>query len=334
MRLRSGKTISMTSNTAQNQTSSTQNVTTSETRVTQPMTRVETVTNTAGPTAPAVSETIIPTTGPEVVHTPSPFKTLSQVVSTPTPPVFGTQASTSSRPPPVTQMQIPSYSREYSFGMPASVMAGIGRHPPLHTDNAVAVSSPLNPYQASGSTVHSNFRQNQPQASFGFNQNTLLPPITTNSVQVLRQTMDESNHEMVNTLTKQIGDVFNHLINNTNNYYQLLAQQMGRIAEFFGTPPPPNYTIPQIHPLVNQPNVGVQSQGIRINEPEQSQIVHQPIQQVTQPLGEGVVVRNNPPVVMVQRHEDPDQVVRRVQQQNFGGQNYIAQIVENILVQN
>ena len=196
MRLRSGKTISMTSNTAQNQTSSTQNVTTSENRVTPPNTRVETVTNSAGPTAPAVNETVIPTTGQEVVQTPPPFTTLSQVVSTPTPPIFGTQASTSSRPLSIPQMQVPSYSREYSFGMPASLMAGIGTYPAIYTDNVVAVSSPLNPYQASGSDVHSNFRHNQPQAIFGFNQNTLLPPITTNSVQVLRQTMDESNHEM------------------------------------------------------------------------------------------------------------------------------------------
>src|ERR1044072_883338 len=125
MRLRSGKTISMTSNTAHNQTSSTQNVTNSETMVTQPMTRVETVSNTAELTAPAVSETMIPTTGPEVAHTPPPFTTSSQVVSTPIPPVFGTQASTSSRPLSIPQMHIPSYSREYSLGMPASLMAGI-----------------------------------------------------------------------------------------------------------------------------------------------------------------------------------------------------------------
>ena len=37
---------------------------------------------------------------------------------------------------------------------------------------------------------------------------------------------------------------------------------------------------------------------------------------------------------MVQRNEDPNQVVRRVQQQNFRGKNNIAQIVENILAQN
>src|ERR1044072_578233 len=128
--------------------------------------------------------------------------------------------------------------------MPASLMAGIGTHPAVYTDNVVAVHSPFNPYQESGSAVHSNFRQNQPLADFGFNQNAVLPPITTNSVQVLRQTMDESNHEMVNTLTRQIGDVFNHLINNTNNTYQLLAQQMRRIAQLSGPPTPPNHPIP------------------------------------------------------------------------------------------
>src|ERR1044072_874959 len=218
--------------------------------------------------------------------------------------------------------------------MPASLMAGIGTHPSVYTDNVVAVHSPFNPYQGSGSAVHSNFRQNQPQGGFGFNQNALLPPITTNSFQVLRQTMDESNHEMVNTLTRQIGDVFNPLINNTNNTYQLLAQQMGRIAEFFGTPPPPNHIIPQIRHVVVQPNTGFQNQGVLINEPEQPQIVQQPVQQAAPPLVEGNAGRNNPPVIMVQRHEDPDQVFRRVQQQNFGGQNNIAQIVENILVQN
>src|ERR1044072_8742480 len=182
MRLRSGKTISMTSNTAQNQTSSTQNVTNSEPLVTQPLTRVETVTNMAGSTAPAVSETRVPTTGPEVVQTTPSFATLSQVVSTPTQPVFGTQALTSSRPSFLSQMPLPSYSREYTLGMPASLMAGICTHPPLYTDSAVAVSSPFNPYQGSGSAVNSNFRQNQPQASFGFNQNALLPPILFKSL--------------------------------------------------------------------------------------------------------------------------------------------------------
>lgn len=38
--------------------------------------------------------------------------------------------------------------------------------------------------------------------------------------------MDESNHDMVNMLTQQIGTVFNPLIQNTNHSYQQLAHQM------------------------------------------------------------------------------------------------------------
>ena len=50
---------------------------------------------------------------------------------------------------------------------------------------------------------------------------------------LLRQQMDESNHEMVNLLTQQIGTVFNSLIRDTNQSYQALTTQMGRIADFF-----------------------------------------------------------------------------------------------------
>src|ERR1044072_8177699 len=133
--------------------------------------------------------------------------------------------------------------------------------------------------------------------------------------------MDESNHEMVNTLTRQIGDVFNPLITNTNKSYQLLAQQMGRIAEFFGTPPPPNHTIPQIRPVVVQPNAGFLNQGVLINDPvQQPQIVQQPVQQVAPPLVEGNAGPNNPPVIMVQRHEDPDQVVSQPGSRRDGAQ--------------
>lgn len=62
--------------------------------------------------------------------------------------------------------------------------------------------------------------------------------------------MDQSNHEMVNMFTHQIGIVFNLLIQNTNHSYQQLAHQMGRIADLFGAPQAlvqqvPNNQIPQ-----------------------------------------------------------------------------------------
>ncbi|KAK2422326.1 hypothetical protein QL285_032868 [Trifolium repens] len=71
-------------------------------------------------------------------------------------------------------------------------------------------------------------------------------PLTTASVLSLRQQMDESNHDMVNLLTQQIGTVFNPMIQNTNDSFQMLVYQMSQIADFFGTP------APQTQPRINQ----------------------------------------------------------------------------------
>lgn len=48
--------------------------------------------------------------------------------------------------------------------------------------------------------------------------------------------MDDGNLKLVNTLTQQMGTIFNPLITNTNQTYELLENQMGRIADLFGTP--------------------------------------------------------------------------------------------------
>jgi len=75
--------------------------------------------------------------------------------------------------------------------------------------------------------------------------------------------MAESNHDMVNLLTQQIGIVFSPLIQDTNNSYQALSTQMERIANFFGTRPAPNTPAPQnqnVWPVeipVERPNNGV-----------------------------------------------------------------------------
>ena len=98
MRLRSGRIISTSSHTTQNQTSYVQNVTSSETRATQAMTGPETVTTTIGVTSPAVSEATIPTTGQEGVYVPPFTNSSQQLVNTPTASMFGTQLSMSTRP--------------------------------------------------------------------------------------------------------------------------------------------------------------------------------------------------------------------------------------------
>lgn len=51
-------------------------------------------------------------------------------------------------------------------------------------------------------------------------------------------------------------------------------------------------------------------------------------------LVEGNTCQNGIEVVMVHKNQDIDQLVRNVQQNNFGGQNNITNIVEQILAQN
>ena len=57
--------------------------------------------------------------------------------------------------------------------------------------------------------------------------------------------MEDSNHEMVNQVTQQIGTIINPLIRDANNSYQALSVQMERIANFFGAPPVRNTPVPQ-----------------------------------------------------------------------------------------
>ncbi|PNX89261.1 hypothetical protein L195_g045379, partial [Trifolium pratense] len=153
-------------------------------------------------------------------------------------------------------------------------------------------------------------------------------PLTTASVLSLRQQMDESNHEIVNLLTQQIGTVFNPLIQNTNESYQMLAFQMSRIADFLGTPPPP----PRVNPVTPQVILPAMSAT-----PVQQRPTYVPNETVPNPTPTPVVqeetyypyevnqnpqvvnqnppvfnpnpqvVHQNPPVVMVRRNQDADE---------------------------
>jgi hypothetical protein len=60
---------------------------------------------------------------------------------------------------------------------------------------------------------------------------------------------------MVNILTQKVGLVFNPLIQNTNQSYQALATQIGRITYFFASPQPVHQQIPQIQyiPQIQNP---------------------------------------------------------------------------------
>ncbi|KAK2456608.1 hypothetical protein QL285_003958 [Trifolium repens] len=142
--------------------------------------------------------------------------------------VNGGGVSSSTFSLPFSQYMAQGTSRNYPYGMPTSMMQGLQTSASLFTESAPGVFVPNNQIISGSATRNVN------------------PSLTNAALNALRQQMDESNHDMVNMLTQQIGTVFNPLIQNTNQSYQLLANQMGRIADFFGAPQIPNQQVPQI----------------------------------------------------------------------------------------
>jgi len=112
-----------------------------------------------------------------------------------------------------------NFSKDQPYGMPTSMMKNSYNDPAL-TEHANPFT-PLNTHSPS---------------SFSVSGRNAPPALTTKSMMMFSQQMDERNHEMVNLLTQQIGTVFNYLIQNTNQGYQALATQMGRILDFFAPP--------------------------------------------------------------------------------------------------
>lgn len=98
----------------------------------------------------------------------------------------------------------------------------------IFANNDVNSYSPL---LASGSAIGNPDRTIQHQLGMGFGS-PAMPTFTTNFVMVLRQQMDEGNHDMVNMLTQQMDTIFNPLIQNMNQSYHELETQMNRITEF------------------------------------------------------------------------------------------------------
>jgi len=157
-----------------------------------------------------------------------------------------------------------------------------------------------------------------PSSSSIFGRNT-LSSFTIDSMNLLRRQIDESNHEMVNLLTQQISTMINPLIRDTNRSYQALTTQMGRIVDFFAPLQPVYQPIPHIQ---NQ-------QPLWLMEP-----VVQRKQPMPQPQPVEPVIQGQPKIILVDRNNNADEVVRNVQRQNIGAYNNIANLVENIMAQN
>ncbi|KAK2428816.1 hypothetical protein QL285_027304 [Trifolium repens] len=212
-------------------------------------------------------------------------------------------------------------SRNYPYGMPTTMMQGLQTSASLFTETAPGVYVPNNPEIFDSAT-----RNN-------------TPTLTNIPLAAMRQQMDDSNHDMVNMLTQQIGTVFNPLIQNTNQSYQLLANQMGRIADFFGAPQVPNQQVPQIQNVVplqiaQAPNNVIVPAANPVNQVLQHVPVVEPQAQPQAQPQAIPQVEPNPGIVLVNRNQNADDVVRNVQNNNLAGQNNIANLVETILAQN
>jgi hypothetical protein len=193
--------------------------------------------------------------------------------------------------------------RSRPYGMPSSLMQG------LHTNPSTFSES-----------LHASMPQIfDPGVSVPYR--TPQPSLTTAFLAALRQQMDEANHEMVNLVTQQMGAVINPLIRDTNNSYQALSIQMERMANFFGVPPVRNVPVAQNANVRPTKNLAEE----QINHVPENQA------QMAQPQ-----IREEPvrvPIV-VNRHQDADQVVMQGSRNNYEGHNNIANVVETLLAQN
>lgn len=119
--------------------------------------------------------------------------------------------------------------------MSPMMMAFLQTGTSTYVENAMATTSPYNLHSASTSTMNNPSRMSPPPGGLGYVPQETLTRNMTHLMSMGHQ-MDESNHNMVNMLTQQIHMVFNPLIQNNNQSCELLANQMGRIHDFFGSP--------------------------------------------------------------------------------------------------
>jgi len=195
--------------------------------------------------------------------------------------------------------------RSVPYGMPSSLMQGLHMNPSTFSESLnVSMPQLFDP----GVSVLTR----TPQQS-----------LTNASLVALRQQMEDSNHEMANQVTQQIGTIINPLIRDTNNSYQALSAQMEQIANFFGAPPARNILVPQ-----NQDAREIEIPAEREDNQMPRNVAQQ---QVVQP--QALEEPERIPI-MVNRHQDADQLVMQARRNNYEGQNNIANVVETLLAQN
>ena len=135
-------------------------------------------------------------------------------------PVDGSSSTVSS------EQYIPSFTSPIRriYGMPPEFMANLHNSSSTFGSSSTFRESPLSafqPYQGLGPLTNQLSRP----PGFGLSSQA-IPTFTSSSVAVMRQQMDESNHEMVHMLTHQMGTILRPLIQDSTQSCQQMATQM------------------------------------------------------------------------------------------------------------
>ncbi|XP_050908201.1 uncharacterized protein LOC127121810 [Lathyrus oleraceus] len=184
------------------------------------------------------------------------------------------------------------------------------------SEPVVNINSPV---QGSGINMG---RTNQ---SLGLRHPTQLPTLTNNSAAAWRQQMDESNHEMVQMLTQTLTTVLNPLIQNTTQSDQHMTTQVARMFEFLGIP---QHQRPLPRDWVRENQKATFEEDLTINQIPQNQ------GGVVLPPRIEPHVPREPRVLMVNRNQNADDIIRQVRHDDMAADNNLAAIVERIMVRN
>ncbi|XP_050896814.1 uncharacterized protein LOC127103605 [Lathyrus oleraceus] len=149
-------------------------------------------------------------------------------------------------------------------------------------------------------------------------------PLSNTSIVALRQQMDDSNHELVNMLTNQMGTIFNPVIQESAETNRQVANQLTCLCNFLGA------SARQMAQVVRQTiPVQVEIQAVEDETFHEGQILRP---QQNQGVKSGVAGRNQ--MVLVNRHQDADQIVYQCRQEYLAAENNLTTIVERIMAGN
>ncbi|XP_058788296.1 uncharacterized protein LOC131662505 [Vicia villosa] len=178
-----------------------------------------------------------------------------------------------------------------------------------------STSSPALVSDAQGST---------PSAQNRANQNRVVP-LSNTYVVVLRQQMDDNNHELVNMLTNQMGTVFNPIVQELTESNRQVVDLLTRLCNYLGAPQTTGRQPPQAH---RQVVVHTPTEDDSLDE----ETVPQNQIPMWRPNQGGV--RGRQQVVMVGRQQDADQFVEQYQQEEVAMENNLTTTIERIMARN